>query len=70
MMQWLNDETDEDHSSAISFNVAAAEMVREKLLQKGNDVIGSTENSSKGSTKKGGGKKGSDKGSASKKDHG
>lgn len=31
LMQWLDDEDDEDHASAIIFNVFAAEMVKEKL---------------------------------------
>ena len=30
-MQWMNDETDEDHAVAIAFNVAGAEMVKSKL---------------------------------------
>ncbi len=31
MFQWLDGELDEDHASAIYFNVAGAEMVRAKL---------------------------------------
>lgn len=31
LMQWLNGEVDEDHASAVCFNVAGAEMVRTKL---------------------------------------
>lgn len=31
MMQWLNGDTDEDHMSAIAFNIASAEYVKEKL---------------------------------------
>jgi hypothetical protein len=42
LMQWLNDETDEDHSVAVSFNLAAAEMVKEKLRRKGNNKLGNT----------------------------
>lgn len=30
-IQWFNNETDEDHASAVCFNLAGAEMVREKL---------------------------------------
>lgn len=30
-MQWLDGDTDEDHGSAVAFNVAAAEHVKEKL---------------------------------------
>ena len=30
-MQWMNDDEDEDHSVAVAFNLAAAEMVKEKL---------------------------------------
>ena len=31
MVQWFNDETDEDHGVAVYFNIAGAEMVKEKL---------------------------------------
>lgn len=31
LMQWLDSESDEDHAAAILFNVAGAEMVKEKL---------------------------------------
>ena len=31
MMQWLNGDTDEDHMSAIAFNIASAEYVKRKL---------------------------------------
>jgi hypothetical protein len=34
LMQWLDGETDEDHASAVLFNIAAAEMVKEKLAKK------------------------------------
>lgn len=34
MFQWLNGDTDEDHASAILFNVAGAEMVLSKLKAK------------------------------------
>lgn len=34
MFQWLNNETDEDHAAAVLFNVAGAEMVKEKLNEK------------------------------------
>jgi hypothetical protein len=30
-IQWLNEETDEDHGAAVMFNIAGAEMVRQKL---------------------------------------
>jgi hypothetical protein len=53
LMQWLNDETDEDHSVAVSFNLAAAEMVKEKLRQKGNNKLGNTR-SDEGTGKEGG----------------
>lgn len=31
LIQWLNDERDEDHAAAVAFNVSAAEMVRGRL---------------------------------------
>ena len=31
MVQWFNGETDEDHAAACYFNIAGAEMVKEKL---------------------------------------
>ena len=31
LFQWLDGETDEDHAAAVYFNVAGAEMVKEKL---------------------------------------
>jgi hypothetical protein len=31
MMQWINNETDEDHAAAVYFNIAGAEMVKRKL---------------------------------------
>ena len=31
LFQWLEGEKDEDHASAVLFNIAGAEMVREKL---------------------------------------
>lgn len=31
LIQWFNGDTDEDHASAVYFNVAGAEMVRQKL---------------------------------------
>lgn len=34
-LQWFNNETDEDHASAVKFNVDGAEMVRERLRAKG-----------------------------------
>lgn len=34
MFQWIDGETDEDHASAILFNVSGAEMVRTKLNEK------------------------------------
>jgi len=34
MMQWLNGDTDEDHMSAVAFNLAAAEYVKSRLEQK------------------------------------
>lgn len=30
-MQWMMDETDEDHASAVFFNIQATEFVKEKL---------------------------------------
>jgi len=30
-MQWFNDEIDEDHASAVEFNINAVEMLKEKL---------------------------------------
>jgi hypothetical protein len=37
MYQWLGGDLSEDHASAIAFNVAGAEMVREKLKGKENE---------------------------------
>lgn len=34
IMQWFNDDTDEDHAVAASYNLAAAEMVKAKLAAK------------------------------------
>lgn len=34
LVQWLDGEDDEDHAAAVFFNVAAAEMVKEKLKEK------------------------------------
>ena len=34
MIQWLNDERDEDHMAAVCFNLMAAEFVRAKLPAK------------------------------------
>ncbi len=31
VIQWFNEETDEDHGSAVYFNIAGAEMVKRKL---------------------------------------
>jgi dATP/dGTP diphosphohydrolase len=31
LIQWFNEETDEDHASAVYFNIGGAEMVKEKL---------------------------------------
>ena len=31
LMQWLSGDRDEDHAAAVYFNIAAAEMVREKM---------------------------------------
>jgi len=31
MVQWFNEEIDEDHASACYFNIAGAEMVKEKM---------------------------------------
>lgn len=31
MIQWFNDDSDEDHAAAVCFNIAGAEMVKEKL---------------------------------------
>lgn len=31
MMQWLNGDTDEDHMSAVAFNLAAAEYVKSRM---------------------------------------
>lgn len=31
LIQWLNEETDEDHMAAVAFNLAAAEYVKDKL---------------------------------------
>lgn len=33
-MQWFNGETDEDHMAAVAFNLAGAEMVKQKLSRK------------------------------------
>lgn len=35
MIQWFAGNRDEDHSAAVCFNLAGAEMVREKLQNKG-----------------------------------
>jgi hypothetical protein len=35
VIQWYNGETDEDHGAAVYFNIAGAEMVREKLKKEG-----------------------------------
>lgn len=35
MFQWANGETDEDHAAAVYFNIAGAEMVKEKLKEAG-----------------------------------
>lgn len=32
-LQWLNDETDEDHMAAVAFNMWAAEHVKENLVR-------------------------------------
>lgn len=47
MYQWLEGDESEDHSVACSFNLAAAEMVKQKLKeqQKGNSSVGNTSNS-------------------------
>jgi hypothetical protein len=34
MIQWFHGETDEDHASAVCFNLAGAEMVKKKLTKK------------------------------------
>lgn len=34
MYQWLSGDTDEDHAVAVAFNLAGAEMVRERLPHK------------------------------------
>lgn len=34
MIQWYMGETDEDHAAAVCFNLAGAEMVKEKIAQK------------------------------------
>lgn len=34
LIQWMNGEEDEDHAAAVAFNIAAAEMVKTKLVQK------------------------------------
>ncbi len=39
LFQWLNGDTDEDHSVAVAFNLAAAEMVKAKLAAKGEFVV-------------------------------
>lgn len=33
MMQWLNGDTDEDHMSAVAFNLFAAEYVKSRLVE-------------------------------------
>lgn len=33
LFQWFNDETDEDHAAAVCFNLAGAEMVKEKIRE-------------------------------------
>lgn len=38
MIQWYMGETDEDHAAAVCFNLAGAEMVREKLAKKKIDL--------------------------------
>ena len=37
-MQWLNNEYEEDHASAVWFNIAAAEMVRAKLHEQAQNL--------------------------------
>lgn len=37
MIQWITDENDEDHSTAIWFNIMAAEMVKWKLERRQNE---------------------------------
>jgi hypothetical protein len=39
MMQWLNNETDEDHAVAVMFNLTGAEMIKSKLNHFIEDVI-------------------------------
>ncbi len=34
LMQWLNDENDEDHAAAVIFNLAGAEYIKSKLESK------------------------------------
>lgn len=34
-MQWLNGEEDEDHAAAVCFNIWAAEMVKRKMMNRG-----------------------------------
>lgn len=36
-MQWMDNDMDEDHASAVLFNVAGVELVKMKLKQKGED---------------------------------
>lgn len=33
LMQWINDEDDEDHAAAVYFNIMAAEMIKWKMKQ-------------------------------------
>lgn len=35
LIQWFNGETDEDHASAVYFNIAGAEMVKKKINDRG-----------------------------------
>ncbi len=35
LISWLDEERDEDHAAAVAFNLAAAEMVREKMDRRG-----------------------------------
>ena len=38
MIQWLSGEVDEDHASAVAYNIAAAEYVKERMHAKIRDV--------------------------------
>lgn len=39
-IQWFNDEADEDHGAAVCFNIAGAEMVKEKIFNSTGEVNG------------------------------